>query len=211
MSSVRYLSIGVALTALVLVAPACRETGTIRVHSLKFNGVHGVDVDALRSALATKTSSKLPWGTKRFFDRTQFETDLKRLTAFYSDHGYPRARITNFDVKLNQKQDAVDLTLTIDEGAPIIVRAVDYKGFETIPERRMNAVKRNAPVKVGEPRNKAFVLTTQEAALNALRDNGYPYAKVNVDEDDGPGGLNATLTIVGEPGKIAYFGPTTVQ
>ena len=189
MFALRHAVLSFALAALVLAASACRETGTIRVHSLKFNGVHGVDVDALKSALATKASSKLPWGTKRFFDRSQFETDLKRLTAFYSDHGYPRARITNFDVKLNQKQDAVDLTVTVDEGAPVVVRSVDYKGFEAIPERRLNAVKRNALLKVGDPRNKALVLATQEAALNALRDNGYPYAKVNVDENDGADGL----------------------
>jgi hypothetical protein len=39
-------------------------------------------------------------GQKRFFDRSQFETDLKRLSAFYSDRGYPHARISSFDVKL---------------------------------------------------------------------------------------------------------------
>ena len=46
-----------SLAALVFVASACRETGTIRVKSLNFKGVKGVDVGLLRGALATKTSS----------------------------------------------------------------------------------------------------------------------------------------------------------
>src|SRR5579871_845829 len=108
----------------LIAASACRETGTIRVHSIKFSGVKGVDESALKDALATKASSKFFWGKKEFFNRGQFDNDLKRITAFYGDHGYPHARVTNFDVKLNAKQDAVDVTLTIDEGDPILVASI---------------------------------------------------------------------------------------
>jgi len=196
---------------LVVAAPACRETGTIRVNSIKFNGVKGVDKSALKNALATKSSSKFFFGKKRFFDRNQFETDLKRITAFYSDHGYPQARVTNFDVKLNAKQDAVDVTLTVDEGDPILVTSIDYQGFDAIPPNHLNDVKKRAPIQLKKPRDKAQVLATREMALNELRDHGYPYATVKVDEDDGADGLQAKLTFVGEPGKLAHFGSTMVQ
>src|SRR5689334_13361686 len=159
--------------ALALTASACRETGTIRVNSIKFNGVKSVDEGALKGALATKASSKFFFGKKRFFDRNQFENDLKRIGAFYSDRGFPHARITNFDVKLSAKQDAVDVTLTIDEGEPVIVASVDYQGFDVIPEGHLNTVKNQAPIKVEKPRDKAAVLSTREMALNELRDHGY--------------------------------------
>jgi outer membrane protein insertion porin family/translocation and assembly module TamA len=210
-SSVQRVAVSVVLAALVVAASACRETGTIKVKSLNFKGVKSVDVSALKSALVTKSSSKFFFGKKRFFDRSQFETDLKRIGAFYSDHGYPHARITNFDVKLSQKQDEVDVVVTIDEGDPVIVKSIDYQGFDIVPERHFNTVKHDAPIKVNKPRDKANVLTTREMALNELRDHGYPYAKVTVDEDDGPDGLQAKLTFVGEAGKIAHFGPTSVQ
>jgi outer membrane protein assembly complex protein YaeT len=103
------------------------------------------------------------------------------------------------------------VTLTIAEGDPVIVESIDYKGFDAIPERHMKTVKSDAPIKVKQPRDKALVLTTREMALNELRDHGYPYASVTVDEDDGTDGNHAKLTFVGEPGKLAYFGPTTVQ
>lgn len=200
-----------SIAAIVVTASACRETGTIRVNSIKFKGVKAVDEGALKGALATKASSKFFFGKKRFFDRSQFDNDLKRVVAFYSDHGYPRARITNFDVKLSAKQDAVDVTLTVNEGDPVIVTSIDYQGFDAIPEGHLNTVKKEAPIQLQKPRDKALVLSTREMALNELRDHGYPYAAVRVDEDDGPDGLQAKLTFVGEPGKLAHFGPTTVQ
>jgi len=210
MSRLAGLFLGIAIVGLA--ASGCRETGAIRVNSIKFEGVKGVDESELKTALATKTSSKFFFGAKRFFNRSQFENDLKRIAAFYSDHGYPHARITNFDVKLNAKQDAVDVKLTVDEGEPVIVQSIDFQGFDdVVPEGHLNSVKKQAPIQLKKPRDKGQVLTTREMALNELRDHGYPYATVKVDEDDGADGLQAKLTFVGEPGKLAHFGPTTVQ
>ena len=106
----------VALGFLAISAAACKEEGTIKVHSLKFNGVKAVDAGRLKDALATKSSSRIPFSKKKYFDRARFDADLKRIQAFYADRGYPDARVTAFDVKLNDKQDAVDIAVTINEG-----------------------------------------------------------------------------------------------
>ena len=89
------------------------------VRQLTFVGVTAVDEGRLRGALATRQSSRLPWGRQNVFDNARFDEDLKRISAFYADRGYPDARVTAFDVKLNDQQDGVDVTLTIDEGTPI--------------------------------------------------------------------------------------------
>src|SRR5205814_9289227 len=117
-----------ALIGLSLFAGACHDEGTVAVHSISFKGVKAVDETRLKNALATRQSSKIPWGKKRFFDRTRFDTDLKRMQAFYSDRGYPDANVTGYDVKLNNKQDAVDIIVTIDEGMPVRIAAVDFVG-----------------------------------------------------------------------------------
>ena len=96
---------------------------------LKFTGVKAVDLGQLRSVLATVQSSKLPWGEKHYFTRQQFDADLKRIVAFYRDRGYPDAKVTSFDVKLNDKQDAVDITVNIEEGQPILVERIDLDGL----------------------------------------------------------------------------------
>src|SRR6185295_5272825 len=196
--------------ALAFSAAACKDVGTIKVHSLTFNGVKAVDTGRLKAALATRESSWIPWGKKAYFDRSRFEADLKRIQAFYSDRGYPDARVTGFDVKLNDKQDQVDLTVTVSEGEPVRVAAVNLVGFDVIPPAHLDDLKKRLPLKDGEPRDRQVVVTAHEMAVNEIRDHGYPYGKVSTSEDLGSDGKQATVTYTAEPGKIAYFGPVEV-
>ena len=214
----RRVCLWAAVAGLSILGIACKEeaaAGAIRVRSIKFIGVHGVDESALRNALATRTSSKLPWGTARYFYRAQFDDDLKRIQAFYADRGFPNARVTAFDVGLNAAKDTVDATITITEGDPVIVSSLMFTGFDVIPEQHLNSLKRNLPIKIGKPRDRQVVLSAREMALNELRDHGFPYATVRVDEVDesagAAGGTNAKLTLVAVPGTLARFGPTEVQ
>src|SRR5580704_2020683 len=203
--------LGAALVVLALAACGCQDEGTVRVHSIRFNGTKAIDESKLKAVLATRESSKLPWGKKAFFDRTRFDADLKRIQAFYADRGYPDARVSGFDVKLNDKQDAVDLTVTIAEGQPVTIAAVNFVGFDVLPAGRLDNLKKQTALKVAQPRDRQLVVSTREMALNEFRDNGYPYAKVTTSEDDGADGRAATLTFTGEPGKIAHFGPMQIQ
>ena len=200
----------VALALVVISAAACKEEGTVKVHSLKFNGVNAVDASRLRDALATKSSSWIPFSKKKYFDRSRFDADLKRIQAFYADRGYPDARVTGFDVKLNDKQDAVDITLNIAEGDPVKVAAITFVGFDVIPPAHLDQMKKQVPLRVGQPRDRQLVVTTHEMAQNELKDHGYPYAKVSTQEDDGSG-KDATLTFTADPGKLAHFGPVQIQ
>jgi outer membrane protein assembly complex protein YaeT len=199
-----------ALVALAISTAACNEEGTVKVHKLTFNGVKAVDTGRLKAALATHESAWIPWGKKAYFDRSRFDADLKRILAFYSDRGYPDARVTGFDVKLNDKQDQVDLTLTVTEGEPVRVAAVNLIGFDVIPPAHFDDLEKRVPLKVGEPRDRQVVVTTHEMAVNEIRDHGYPYGKVSTSEDLGADGKHAAVTFTAEPGKIAYFGPVEV-
>ena len=145
------------LLAVTLASAACREQGAIKVRKIAFNGVTAVEQARLRGALATRQSSRLPWGRKFFFDRGRFETDLKRIEAFYADRGYPDARVSAYDVKLNDRQDTVDITVTVSEGEPVIVKAIEYRGFDVVPPDHFDAMNGRAPLKVGEPRDRALV------------------------------------------------------
>ena len=206
-----------SLLCLVALSAACKDGGTITVNRLTFKGVNSVDESRLRAALATKQSAIIPWGKKNYFDRSRFETDLKRIEAFYADRGYPDARVTGFDVKLNDKQDAADVTVTVSEGEPVKVAAVDFVGFDIIPDSHLADMKTRAPLKVGQPRDRQLVVATHELAINELRDHGFPYAKVATQEETGPtpqagqAAKQATLKFVAEPGQIAYFGPVEIS
>src|SRR5213592_2851001 len=201
----RRLSLRVGLILALVVGAGCREEGTVTVHSLTFNGVKAIDEGRLRGALATRESSRIPWGKKYFFDRSRFDADLKRIQAFYADRGYPDARVTGFDVKLNDKQDAADVIVNISEGEPVKVAAVDFVGLDVIPPAHLDTMRKQVPLKAGQPRDRLLVVATHELALNELRDHGFPYAKVTTNEDDGPGGKEARLSFQAEPGQVALF------
>ena len=195
-----------------IAAAGCKEEGgLITVHKLSFVGVKSVDEGRLKSALATRESSRSPWGRKAYFERSRFDADLKRIQAFYADRGYPDARVTNFDVKLNDKQDAVDLSVTVDEGAPVRVAAVNFVGFEGIPPEHLKSLESDAPIKVGAPRDRQLVVTAHDAAVNELKDHGFPYAKVATSESNANNDpKESVVTFTADPGTLAHFGPIDV-
>jgi translocation and assembly module TamA len=175
------------LLCLALLAAACREKGDIKIASLKFDGVQQVDKSALANALETKQGSKIPWGRKRYFDRRAFDADLKRIEAFYRDRGFPDARVSSFNVDLNDAQNEVKVVVNITEGEPVRVADVQVTGFDVLSAAKQEELKNTLPLKEKQPLDRQLAVATRERALNVLKDNGYPYAKVAMrSEDVGP-------------------------
>jgi outer membrane protein assembly complex protein YaeT len=198
------------LTAAIVLAAGCREEGGIKVTDLSFEGVKGVSQSQLKDALATADSSWLPWGTKRYFNRAQFEADLKRIVAFYADRGYPEAKVASFGVDLNEAQSEVKLRVTVDEGQPIVVEELRFEGFEQFRERRIARMERQASIREGAARDLALVQATRERTLDELRDSGFPYASVQVTESPGTQPRHVVLTFTATPGPTALFGPVEI-
>jgi outer membrane protein insertion porin family/translocation and assembly module TamA len=206
----RPLSTGLVI-AVCLVAGACREEGAVQVKKLSFTGVTAVEESRLRGALATRQSSRLPWGRKYYFDRGRFDADLKRVEAFYADRGYPDARVTGFDVQLNDAQDEVEVTVSVVEGEPVLVTGITFTGFDGVSADRLEELQDRIPVKVGQPRDRAQVVTAHEMAVNELRDNGHPYARVASNEQGGSTPKQVSLAFAATPGPLANFGPIEIS
>ena len=204
----------VAFLLLVLVGvtcvAGCREEGDIQISGLHFNGVEQVDKGALTSALQTKQGSWIPWSRKRYFDRRAFEADLKRIEAFYRDRGFPDARVRSFDVRLNEAQDKVDVTVDIVEGEPIRVDAIEIRGFDVLPADRQGELRDTLPLQPGRPLDRQLTTASRERELNALRDDGYPYAEVTMMEAEA-GARQRRLTFEATPGVLARFGDIDIR
>ena len=188
----------------------CREEGDIQISGLDFNGVEQVDKGALTTALQTKQGSWIPWSRKRYFDRRAFEADLKRIVAFYRDRGFPEARVESFDVRLNDAQDKVDITVNIVEGEPIRVETIALRGFDVIPADRQRVLQEGMPLQPGRPLDRQLATASRERALNALRDDGYPYAEVTVEEQEA-GPRQRRLIFEATPGVLARFGEIDIR
>ena len=202
------LTLLIPLVALFLVG--CREQGDIKIHKLEFQGVKQVNESALANALQTKRGSRLPWGHKTYFDRRAFEADLERLQAFYRDRGFPDARVSSFDVKLNDKQDEVDVIVRISEGQPTLVAGIDLTGFDVLSPGEQRSLRDSLPLQVKQPLDRQLAVASRDRALNALRDHGYPYAEVDISQQ-GAGGNQVKVAFSATPRTLAHFGAIDID
>lgn len=199
------------LLCVLVAAAGCKEEGGIKVSSFTFNGTNAVTPGQLKSVLATSASSILPWGDKHYFSRAQFEADLKRIVAFYKDRGYPDARVTSFDAKLNDAQTSVDITVEISEGEPILVQRVEFNGFEALPDQHRESLREELPLKAGQPLDRALLQASREASLDELRDHGYPYASVRIGEREGSADRGRVIVLTADTGPLAHFGEIEIS
>ena len=211
----RRLSVrAVSLCFVILSAAAaagCKEEGGIKVTSFTFKGNKAVTAGQLKSVLATASSSRLPWGEKHYFSREQFEADLKRIVAFYRDRGHPDARVTSFDVKLNEAQTSVSLLINISEGEPVRVERVSFEGFEKLPEQHRANLEAKLPLKPGQALDRALLQASRESALDELRDHGFPYASVRMAEIAGSSERLRVVTLTADSGPLTNFGPIEIS
>lgn len=203
------------LLLLLTLSIACKEEGDIEVKGLKFTGTKAVTDSQLQSVLATAASDRLlgvqlPWGTRRYFSREQFQADLRRIVAFYTDRGYPDARVRSFDARLGPDQKSVDITIDIDEGEPIRVERVVTEGMDGLPADHRAALDARLPLQPGAALDRALLQASREVALDELRDHGYPYATVRISESPGASERQRIIHLRAEAGPIAYHGPVEI-
>lgn len=199
------------LSLLLLFSGACKEEGGVKVSSFKFNGNQAVTEGQLKTVIATQASSKIPWGTKRYFSREQFEADLKRITAFYTDRGFPDARVTSFDVNLSEDQTSVDIVLNIEEGQPVRVERIDFEGFDTLWPNRRATLEERMPLKEGAPLDRALLQASREFAIDELRERGHAYASVQIVEGGAAADGGRAITFRADPGPLARHGEIEIS
>ena len=181
----------------------------IKVTSFKIQGAKALSGLQVISVLGTHASSWIPWGRKRYFDRAVFDADLRRIEAYYSDRGYPDAKVTAFDAKLNDKQDAIALTVTVNEGEPLLVDRIDLVGFDILRPGAERNLRPRLPLQPGKPLDRAQLTATQTMASRALQDRGYPFARVTTDETSIEG-KRVLITLNAMPGADARYGAVMV-
>ncbi len=208
---------GLAGVVLLLAgSTACKEDGGIEVTSVKFTGSRAVTSDQLKSVIATAASDKLlgvpvPWGTKRYFSRGQFEADLKRIAAFYTDRGYPDARVSSFDARLSDDQQSVSVTIGISEGEPIRVERIVLEGLQSLPDGHHETLQHTLPLRPGAALDRALLQASRETVLDELRDHGHPYASVRVVEQPGSSDRLRVVQLLADPGPVAHHGPIEIS
>jgi outer membrane protein assembly complex protein YaeT len=201
----------VAIAVAAVLATSCKDEEPLKVASLRFDGVKQVPVSELRAVLATKQGSKIPFSRKPGFNRQELAKDVERVRAFYTDRGFPDARVTGVDVDLDEKHQQVKVTVRIREGEPVRVAGLRLEGFDVLPARARSRVERLIAIEPGQIARRTEVAAARETALNELKEHGYAYAKVAVRETESERAREVQLTFLAQPGRRASFGDVDVR
>jgi outer membrane protein insertion porin family len=178
------------------------------VDEFQLIGVEQIDESALRSVLATRAASWLPWRDKTRFEPQVLELDLRRIVAYYGDHGFADARVVSHEVQVDHAHREVDITVRVYEGEPTLIADVALEGFEVLPGDAMASLRARLPTG-GSRAVRATMLAGVELATAALKDEGYAYARVSIqDQTVEPKRLRLRYTAA--PGPLAVFGPVEI-
>jgi outer membrane protein assembly factor BamA len=186
--------------------------GAAAVDSVDVTGNEHLASSDIEDELATTESSKFLLLFRgivvdySLFDPFVLAKDLARVEAFYRANGFYDAHARAGRVVYVAK-DHVQVTIVVEEGAPILVRDVILDGIEDLPPLIADQVKGAAVARMH--RGTRFVegdyTWTETAVTRALTDRGYAYAKTTRSAQiDLPGhfALPRFVVVHGPPAKF---------
>lgn len=174
----------------------------------------------IKAAIATRESgcrsvflSPFCWVGIGLFERRvqlsprELRTDVARVRIFYFRRGYRQAQV---DTSLVRKGREVEVTFTIDEGEPIVVRSLDVLGLEELPDS--SAIIAGLPLRVDSTFSEIRLSAAREQIERRLRNRGYAEAAlvfdVRIPSEDS---LGAYLSLEVIPGARYRFGEIEVD
>ena len=212
----------VLLLALPVAARAqtgARDTLPV-VRKILVEGNEAFSDKEIRRAIATTSSgcksvflAPLCWIGLEPFKRTarlnprELKTDVARVRIFYFRRGY---RDTKVDTTLLRDDGHVEVTFTIEEGEPVIVRSLEVRGLEGIEDA--DKIASGVALKPGQPFSELDLTLSRGQIERDLGNRGYAEAVVLVEANlpaSDPHGARVVLRAV--PGRRYTIGEIEVE
>lgn len=166
-----------------------------------------------------------PWTEWPTFNQAVFDQDVARVQRFYQARGYYDARVV--DVKVAPAEAAtpgkrgqcdpehdtcpVSLTVTVEEGQPTRVSAIEVKGLGELPSKLSNEAPAALPLKVGDPIDETLYGRGNTELVKVLKHAGYAGAlsQGQVDVDTKRRSARVSYTVA--PGPLYRFGKLSLK
>lgn len=214
--------------------------GAYEVNSVEIRGTERVDAENIEACLATHPRERWgfvlfgsgaprcgvppfetsglpvepwvwPWTERSIFSPPAFHRDLARIERFYRARGYYDARVVTTKVARNEDDDAVDITITVREGAPVLIVRIRIDGLERVPEDVVEEVRDAVALELGAPFDEALYDATRQRILDALNEGSYAKATVTGQVAIDPRQRIARVELTVDPGPACRFGRVRVE
>jgi len=205
------------LTALVGISPpAAAQVPPQRVvRQLEFRGNRALDDLTLRAFIATSESSwaarwwGIRWlgvGEKHYLDEAELRRDVVRVILVYRQAGFMDVTV---DTLVRRDAENAFITFVVYEGEPVLVRRFDLVGVAPLLDTVR--LRRDLPLQVGDPFNRALFQASADSIIARLRHRGYPYADVLRSFDADAESLVADVSFEAVPGPRMRVGEVRVE
>lgn len=179
-----------------------QEGEKFQIRKIEFLGNANFSDRALRKVMETKEKGIFSWLTKSsLLDEKKLEADLQKITAFYHNQGYIRARAGDSKITFKDKGDLI-ITIQIMEGERYTVNEVSVEGDLIEPEEELL---NKLAIKKEKYFNREVVRQDVLTLRGVYADQGYAYAEVVpiTSEDDNNQQVDITYRL--DPGEKVRF------
>jgi outer membrane translocation and assembly module TamA len=191
--------VALGLVLCVACAPAPTRPVVSAIDLRENDGERLVDSGAVLDGLATSDE----------YDRNVLSRDLERVERYYRARGYYEAKVTAARV-LEPGANHVRIELRVTPGEPVLVKSVVRTGADVRASVVVELIKASRLLPVNDLFDEAKFDDMKAATLDALRDNGYPYATVDAKAHVDLILHTAEITVSIVPGIRATYGEVRI-
>jgi translocation and assembly module TamA len=177
------------------------------VTDIAFKGTKQVSQGDIEDRLATSQANFFSYvfGPVPTYDATTWTADLRRVERYYQSLGFFQAEVVDEQVKPDGK-GGVHLSLTIEEGNPTRVTAVEMEGLEGLPEDIQKSAQKSLPIVVGQVFHEADWELLKAQLKTRLRELGYADAAVGGEAYVEVTNQTARVHVIADAGPRVKFG-----
>ena len=172
------------------------------IQKIVFKGNKKIKASELKKVMTTKQRNILSIITKTgTLDEDVLKNDLQLLTAYYFDHGYLEAKLSEPKIDLSNPKK-IRIEIGIVEGPQYHLGNIDFKGdLLTTKEALFKVLK----MKRGDTYSNTAIRREVNALMEKFADQGYAYVEVNPETSVDNKNLLVHLTFEIEKKKSVYY------
>ena len=172
------------------------------IQKIVFKGNKKIKASELKKVMTTKQRNILSIITKTgTLDEDILKNDLQLLTAYYFDHGYLEAKLSEPKIDLSNPKK-IRIEVRIVEGPRYHLGNIDFKGdLLTTKEALFKVLK----MKRGDTYSNTAIRREVNALMAKFADQGYAYVEVNPETSVDNKNLLVHLTFEIEKKKSVYY------
>lgn len=177
------------------------EGNKVYIKTITFEGNKGFSDKELKSIMDTNEKGFFYWFTSSgVYKKELLEQDLEKLSSFYYNHGYLRAKVGEPTVR--HEGEWIYITIPIEEGPQYKMGKVDIKGDMIQPKEKMMALLTITKEKFY---NREVIRKDILKLTDIYSMEGYAFAEITPQIEEDASGPKVDLTYDIKKGSKVYF------